>query len=87
MMKATEINTDNIDQIKSGDVYGYGYEVFIHKFVNGWGVQIVGPAPEYDNFELDCESFNEALEAYNIEVNYLRQHAKPRRLGPCWSDY
>ena len=82
-MKATEINTNNIDQIESGDVNGY--EVFVHKFHDDlWTVQIVGPAPKFDNFELDCESFNEALEAYNIEVNYLRQHAKPR---PCWSDY
>jgi len=79
-MKATEINTNNIHQIESGDVNGY--EVFIYKvFSDLWTVQIV--SPEFDNFELDCESFNEALEFYNIEVNYLRQNAK---LRPCWSD-
>jgi hypothetical protein len=79
-MKATEINTNNIHQIESGDVNGY--EVFIYKvFSDLWTVQIV--SPEFDNFELDCESFNEALEVYNIEVNYLRQNAK---LRPCWSD-
>ena len=79
-MKATEINTNNIHQIESGDVNGY--EVFIYKvFSDLWTVQIV--SPEFDNFELDCESFNEALEIYNIEVNYLRQNAK---LRPCWSD-
>lgn len=82
-MKATEINTNNIHQIESGDVNGY--EVFIYKvFSDLWTVQIVGPGPEFGNFELDCESFNEALEVYNIEVNYLRQNAK---LRPCWSDY
>ena len=32
MMKATEINTNNIHQIESGDVNGY--EVFIYKVVN-----------------------------------------------------
>jgi hypothetical protein len=79
-MKATEINTNNIDRIASGDVNGY--EVFIYKlFSDLWTVQIV--SPEFDYFELDCESFNEALEVYNIEVNYLRQNAK---LRPCWSD-
>jgi hypothetical protein len=79
-MKATEINTNNIHQIASGDVNGY--EVFIYKvFSDLWTLQIV--SPEFDNFELDCESFNEALEVYNIEVNYLRQNAK---LRPCWSD-
>ena len=82
-MKATEINTNNIHQIESGDVNGY--EVIIYKvFSDLWTVQIVGPGTEFGNFELDCESFNEALEVYNIEVNYLRQNAK---LRPCWSDY
>jgi hypothetical protein len=80
-MKATEINTNNIHQIESGDVNGY--EVFIHCTFGVWTLQIVGPAPKCDSMELDCESFNEALEVYNIEVNYLRQHAK---LRPCWSD-
>ena len=52
-MKATEINTNNIDQIESGDVNGY--EVFVHKFHDDlWTVQIVGPAPEFVKFELDC---------------------------------
>ena len=82
-MKATEINTNNINQIESGEINGY--EVFIHKFLDDlWTLQIVGPGPKFESLELDCESFNEALENYNIEVNYLRQNAK---LRPCWLDY
>jgi len=72
-MKTIEPN--NIDEICSGEISGY--TVSLYRVDDIWDLAIV----ECDTGALcgiEYESFEEAIEGFNIEVNYIREHGKLR---------
>jgi len=72
-MKTIEPN--NIDEICSGEISGY--TVSLYRVDDIWDLAIV----DCDNGALcgiEYESFEEAIEGFNIEVNYIREHGKLR---------
>ena len=72
-MKNTKFN--NIDEISSGEINGY--IVSIYHVYDIWDLAIV----DCDTGALcgvEYESFEEAIEGFNIEVNYIRKHGKLR---------
>ena len=71
-----KIEPNNINVIESPTIHNF--DVSIHKYIDTdadlWCLEITGAV----ECGMDCESFEEAMEMFNLEVNYIRKHGKLR---------
>ena len=71
-----KIEPNNINVIESPTIHNF--DVSIHKYIDTdlWCLEITDTLGSVG--DMDCESFEEAIEMFNLEVNYIRKHGKLR---------
>ena len=76
-----KIEPNNINVIEAPTIHNF--DVSIHKYIDIdtdtdlWCLEITDTLGSVE-CGMDCESFEEAIEMFNLEVNYIRKHGKLR---------